>query len=200
MTTHLSTRLVWHDRAWDGHVCDQPSKNVFCVVQQHIRDGRDDKREDAAASMPLMDIQGWQPPCSRDPMAFSARGFTITHNDPLEFRQLPSVRETIPPYSVCPSPYRWMREENFRALCEDEKLEIRDSDTPNKESGWVFEPDRQIQILRHFWGKLEKSKSLLFFYVKHGNPLDESLSRILVGVSRISQVGPQLFFGTKLPN
>ena len=20
MTTHLSTRLVWHDRAWDGHL------------------------------------------------------------------------------------------------------------------------------------------------------------------------------------
>ena len=29
MTTHLSTRLVWHDRAWDGHVCDHPSKNAY---------------------------------------------------------------------------------------------------------------------------------------------------------------------------
>ena len=28
MATHLSTRLVWHDRAWDGHIptrCAQPS-------------------------------------------------------------------------------------------------------------------------------------------------------------------------------
>ena len=46
MTTHLSTRLVWHDRAWDGHICDHPSKNAYCIVQQHIRDGRDDERED----------------------------------------------------------------------------------------------------------------------------------------------------------
>lgn len=199
MTTHLSTRLVWHDRAWDGHVCDHPSKNAYCVVQQHIRDGRDDAREDAAASGPLADLKGWQPPCSRDPMAFSALGFTITHHDPLEHRQLPSVREELPPYSVCPSPYRWMREENFRTVCEDEKLDIRESDTPGKESGWVFEPDRQIQLLRHFWGKLEPSRSLLFFYVNHGNPLDESLNRILLGVSRISEIGPQLYFGTKLP-
>ena len=126
-------------------------------------------------------------------------GYTITHNDPLEFRQLPSVQEDIPPYSVCPSPYRWMREENFRIICEDEKLDIRDSDTKDKEFGWVFEPDRQIELLRNFWGKLEKDKSLVFFYCNHGNPLDESLNRILLGVSRISQIGPQLFFGTKLP-
>ena len=126
-------------------------------------------------------------------------GYTITHNDPLEFRQLPSVREDIPPYSVCPSPYRWMREENFRIICEDEKLDIRESDQKDKEFGWVFEPDRQIELLKNFWGKLEKDKSLIFFYCNHGNPLDESLNRILLGVSRISQIGPQLYFGTKLP-
>ena len=199
MTTHLTTRLVWHDRAWDGHVCDHPSKNTYCVVQQHIRDGRDGDREDTARGMPLAGLGGWQPPCSRDPIAFSPRGFTITHNDPLEFRQLPSVREDIPPYSVCPSPYRWMREENFRIICEDENLDIRESDESGKESGWVFEPDRQIALLRNFWGNLEKNKSLIFFYCNHGNPLDESLNRILLGVSRISEIGPQLFFGTKPP-
>lgn len=199
MTTHLTTRLVWHDRAWDGHVCDHPSKNTYCVVQQHIRDGRDSDREDTARGMPLAELGGWQPPCSRDPIAFSPRGFTITHSDPLEFRQLPSVREDIPPYSVCPSPYRWMREENFRIICEDENLDIRESDERGKESGWVFEPDRQIALLRNFWGKLEKNKSLIFFYCNHGNPLDESLNRVLLGVSRISQIGPQLFFGTKPP-
>jgi hypothetical protein len=199
MTTHLSTRLVWHDRAWDGHLCDHPSKNAYCIVQQHIRDGRDDDREDKAAGLPLAQLDGWQPPCSRDPIAFSKVGYTITHNDPLEFRQLPSVKESIPPYSVCPSPYRWMREENFRVICEDEKLDIREPDEKDKEFGWVFEPDRQIALLKNFWGKLEKDKSLIFFYCNHGNPLDESLNRILLGVSRISQIGPQLYFGTKLP-
>jgi exodeoxyribonuclease V alpha subunit len=199
MTTHLSTRLVWHDRAWDGHICDHPSQNAYCIVHQHIRDGRDDEREEKAAGLPLADLDGWQPPCSRDPVAFSKIGYTITHNDPLEFRRLPSVQEDIPPYSVCPSPYRWMREENFRIICEDEKLDIRECDKKDKEFGWVFEPDRQIELLRNFWGKLEKERSLIFFYCNHGNPLDESLNRILLGVSRISQVGPQLYFGAKPP-
>jgi hypothetical protein len=156
VSTHLSTRLVWHDRAWDGHICDHPSKNASCVVQEHIRDGRDDDREDKAAGVHLADLKTWQPPCARDPIAFASRGYTITHNDPLEFRQLPSVREDIPPYSVCPSPYRWLSEEFFRIVCETEKLDIRESDTKGKESGWVQEPDRQIELLRHFWGKLEK--------------------------------------------
>lgn len=199
MTTHLSSRLVWHDRAWDGHVCDHPSQNAYCVVQQHIRDGRRDEQEDACASQPMSSLDGWQPPCSRDPIAFSTIGFTITHNDPLEFRRLPSIREEIPPYSVCPSPYRWLREENFRPICEDEKLDIRGPDDGDKETGWVFEPDRQIELLKHFWGKLEKDRSLIFFYCNHGNPLDESLNRILIGVSRISRLGPQLFFGKKSP-
>lgn len=58
MTTHLSTRLVWHDRAWDGHICDYPSLNSSCVVQEHIRDGRDDAREDRAAGKHLADLKG----------------------------------------------------------------------------------------------------------------------------------------------
>lgn len=148
-----------------------------------------------------MEIQkeGWQPPCSRDPVAFSKIGYTISHNDPLEFRRLPSVQEAIPPYSVCPSPYRWLREENFRLICEDERLDIDGPDDKEKENGWVFEPQRQMELLRNFWGKLEKNKSLIFLYCNHGNPLDENLSRVLLGVSRISNIGPQLFFGSKPP-
>jgi hypothetical protein len=100
---------------------------------------------------------------------------------------------------VCPSPYRWLREENFRLICEDEKLDIDGPEQADKENGWVFEPHRQVELLRNFWGKLERNKSLIFFYCNHGNPLDENLSRVLLGVSRISNIGPQLFFGSKPP-
>jgi hypothetical protein len=74
VTTHLSTRRVWH-RARDGHICEYPSKNPYCMVHQHIRDGRDDDPEDKAAGQPLAGLHGWQPPCSRDPVAFSPRGY-----------------------------------------------------------------------------------------------------------------------------
>jgi len=203
MTTHLSARLVWHDRAWDGRICDRPSENAYCVVQQHIREALADpkklEREVHSAGLPLAELDGWQPPCSRDPIAFSPIGYTITHHDPLDFRKLPSTTEEIPPYSVCPSPYRWMREENFRQLCEDEHLDIRGPDDPKKQNGWVFEPDRQLALLTNFWGRLEKGSSLVFFYCNKGNPLEENLNRVLVGVGRISNIGKQEYFGTKPP-
>ncbi|MDR7495219.1 MAG: AAA family ATPase [Armatimonadota bacterium] len=121
----------------------------------------------------------------------------MTHRDPLERGDLLPVDETIPPYSFNPAPYRWMREEHFRDVCEAEGLNIPGPTNPRKERGWVSEPDRQAALLQHFWGKLEKGRSLVFFYVNQGNPLDETASRILVGAGRIADMGPQLYFSSR---
>lgn len=195
MNTHLSARLAWHDRGWDGRVCDAPHLNAHCIVHRHIRDARDDERERKFAGTALAELDGWHPPCSRDPAAYAERGFEIVHRDPLEFRRLPSVTEDLPPYSCCPAPYRWMREEFFQDVCDAEDLTIRGPEEA-RSHGWVFEPDRQRALLRRFWGKLEPRNSLIFYYCNHGNPLDESTSRIVVGVGRIAEVGPQLYFGS----
>ncbi|WP_218916503.1 AAA family ATPase [Rubinisphaera brasiliensis] len=166
------------------------------MVHRHIREApRDDEREDCAAGELLNSLDGWQPPCSRDPIAFAPDGYTITHYDPIDGRNLPAVQEEIPPYSFCPSPYRWMREENFRQLCEDENLNIRGPEDIKKTKGWVYEPERQIALLNAFWGKLERESSLVFFYCNHGNPIDDQIGRLLVGVGRISDIHPQMYFG-----
>ncbi len=196
MTTHLSVRLAWHDRGWDACVCDAPHLNSSCIVLQHIRDSRDDDKERGVAGKALAELPGWLPPCSRDTGAYAERGYVATHRDPLEFRALPSVDEEILPYSCCPSPYRWMSEEYFRDVCNAENLQIRGPDSP-KEVGWVYEPDRQRELLKHFWGKLEPGRSLVFYYCKQGTPLNEDVARVLVGVGRISSLGPQLYFGTR---
>ncbi|WP_170180245.1 AAA family ATPase [Desulfoglaeba alkanexedens] len=88
-----------------------------------------------------------------------------------------------------------MREEFFQEVCEAEDLSIRGPDNP-RSNGWVFEPDRQRELLKRFWGKLEPKNSLVFYYCNHGNPLDENAPRIVVGVGRIAEVGPQFYFGT----
>ena len=92
-----------------------------------------------------------------------------------------------------------MREENFRQICGDENIDVRGPDDSKKQIGWVFEPDRQLALLTNFWNRLENERSLIFFYCNQGNPLEENLNRILIGVARISNIGPQLFFGKKLP-
>ena len=196
MTTHLSVRLAWHDRGWDGRVCDAPHLNAHCIIYKHIRDSRDDERERGAVGTHLDELDGWLPPCSRDMTAYADRGFENIHRDPLEFRRLPPVQETIPPYSSCQAPYRWMREEFFRDICEAENLSIRGPNRADSDN-WVVEPDRQQELLKGFWGKLERNKSLVFYYCNHGNPLDENASRIIIGVGRITRISPQIHFGAK---
>ena len=88
-----------------------------------------------------------------------------------------------------------MREEFFQEVCETEDLMIRGPEEA-RSHGWIFEPDRQRALLTRFWGKLKPRSSLIFYYCNHGNPLDENTRRIVVGVGRIAEVGPQLYFGS----
>jgi hypothetical protein len=64
----------------------------------------------------------------------------------------------------------------------------------NKESSatWVMEDNRQRALLNHFWGKLQKSKSLVFYYCNRGNAVDDE-----IGVSRIAEIGDPVFFGRR---
>jgi hypothetical protein len=55
-----------------------------------------------------------------------------------------------------------MREENLRIICEDEKLDIRESDQEDKEFGWVFEPDGKSLCSRIF-GEAREGQISHFF-------------------------------------
>jgi exodeoxyribonuclease V alpha subunit len=176
MTLHLSARLTWHDAGWDGTVCSDPLGNASCVVHDHIRDSRNDEAEAAHAGRRLseVDVEQFRPPCSRDPGAYSATGYTIAHHDPLEFRGLPSVTEDLPPYSFATSPYGRMFSET---------------------GGWEYEPKLQIDRLKEFFGELEPRKSLVFFYLKDGQPFLDTNQRIIAGIGRIQKIGSQQEFG-----
>lgn len=180
MTIHISTRIAWHDKGWNGCICEHPRRNVSCMVHEHIREYRDDEFEEQNAGEHLSKFPIEKlPPCSRDAGVFSPTKFKIKHYDPLEWRNLPTVEEEILPYSFCTSPYGRMR-----------------SDNSNKT--WIDDPVEQRNRLDDFWNQLEEQKSLVFFYVNHGNPLKEEKSdRILVGIGRISKIAPQLYFGKK---
>src|SRR5438552_13117402 len=78
VTTHLSVRLEWHDRGWDGRICDQPHLNTSCIVHEHIREQRDDDQERASSAVPLDQLPGWRPPCSRMTGAFGDAGYVMT--------------------------------------------------------------------------------------------------------------------------
>ncbi len=196
MTTHLSARLAWHDRGWDGAVCAAPQLNASCVALRHIRKGRNDERERRAAGTPFADLRGWQPPCGQDAAAFAPRGYPMVYRDPLEGRALSPVSDDMPAYSCAPIPYRWLREENAREIALADGLTLRPPARAG-DGGWVEEPDRQRALLQRFWQKLEPEKSLIFYYCYKGHPLDEDAGRVVVGVGRIAELGPQLYYGAR---
>lgn len=100
VTTHLSTRLVWHDRGWDGRICDNPRGNSSCIsesVSSRSTARRDDS-EEANAGQWLGKLEGRLPPAARDPNVFSDQPFTITHFDPIDGRNLAPVTEEAHPF------------------------------------------------------------------------------------------------------
>lgn len=200
MPTHLSARLTWHQDGWNGRVCSHPMLNSACMVHDHVRNSRNDIIETAHLGQPIGTVSaktGYLPPCQRDANAFGQERFSIRHVDPLEGRNLPSVVEDIPPFSCCPTPYRWMLEGNFRDICEEENLLLPNRHNMDSSPTWVMEDNRQRALLGHFWEKLQKGKSLIFYYCNRGNAVDDNVNRLLVGVSRIADIGDQIYFGRR---
>lgn len=147
------------------------------MVHDHVRDSRNDEDETQHAGV-LLATTSYRPPCSRDPGVYSETGYRITHHDPLEWRKLPAVDEDLPAFTVSTSPYGHMFSD---------------------EGSWEYDRDKQLQKLSEFWDVLEPAQSLVFFYLKDGQPFLETSDRILCGIGRLQRLGPQVYFGEKSP-
>ena len=90
-----------------------------------------------------------------------------------------------------------MLEANFRGICEEENLQIPERHDLNSSPTWVMEDKRQRSLLTHFWGKLKKGASLVFYYCNRGNAVDDEVPRMIVGVSRIVDMGDPIYFGKR---
>ena len=153
-------------------MCRDPVANVYCTAHEHIRLSKRDSEEAEHAGKHLSETS-FRPPCSRDPGAYSSSPYELRHSDPLEWRGLGTVTEELPAYSVSTSPYGHMFSEG---------------------GGWEYDRDTQVQRLSAFFEEIEPSRSLIFFYLKDGQPFLETSQRIICGVGRVAKVGPQLTF------
>jgi hypothetical protein len=149
------------------------------MVHEYIRDSRDEKIEKEAAGKHFSTIKNHEPPCSSDISLFSPISSRITHNDPLDWCNLPSFKEDLEPYSFCARPYGRMF-------------------SSEKGVTWESDPEKQLAQLNAYFGVIEEGRSLVSFYTNHGNPLvEEAGDRLLIGAARIVKKGPQLFFPKK---
>jgi hypothetical protein len=197
---HLTARVAWHDSRWNGTVCQAPSCNSFCAALDRIRAERDDEAEDSIAGRPLYKLKFDQlPACKAESGAFMSpeqwtRRFVhpyaeikkaaATHGD------LKPTAVKVPPYSTFAVPFAWMLRSEQDAI--DEKLPepLPPDDESPFNSPWVFGRARQEALVNLFCGRLVAHKSLVFFYCKEGQPLGDTISRLVVGIGLVTSIPP----------
>jgi AAA domain/UvrD-like helicase C-terminal domain len=204
---HLTLRVAWHDRAWDGSICDHPSDNAFCLALDRIREGRDDAYEERVAGRSWSGLNGnGLPPCRAEAGGFmNAQEWTRIVQHP--YQENRNAQDThghlrptpvkVPPYSTFCIPFWWMTIRNQDEIAERLPIQLpEDSEAPFL-TNWVFGRQRQEALLETFFDGLTRDESLVFFYTKEGQPISDSINRLVVAIGRLTKVGRLLEHDTE---
>jgi hypothetical protein len=94
----------------------------------------------------------------------------------------------IPPYSTFVVPFAWMLRSEQDGIDKRLPTPLPPDDESPFSSPWVFGRARQEAILKLFSSRLTPERSLVFFYCKEGQPLGDSIPRLVVGVGRVAHI------------
>jgi exodeoxyribonuclease V alpha subunit len=183
MTTHITVRLAWHNNGWNGHICQNPKGNTYCVGRHSypgdlISTARDTEWEIKldVAGKPCSRVNGI-PACAYSINAFGDQHMKATADPPVWFYDdSKGVLLDIPPATVCTWPYEAMYSD----------------DVQNRSgSGQKFDYEYRLKKAKDYFAKLEPSKSLLFYYANYSNPFseDDKPLYVLIGISRLKETG-----------
>jgi len=204
---HLTARVAWHDSAWNGHVCKAPSCNAYCVALDRIRELRDETAEEAVAGRPWNELKYDQlPACKAESGAFmSPHEWSRRFDHP--YAEIEKTSEShghlkptvvqVPPYATFAVPFNWMLRDEQKGIESKLPNPLPDDDESPFNTSWVFGKKRQEAILNLFFDRLIPEKSLVFFYCKEGQPLGDTISRLVVGVGRITHIAPISIYDVK---
>ncbi|RYY77935.1 MAG: exonuclease [Moraxellaceae bacterium] len=181
---HITIRVAWHNNGWNGHVCDEPEKNTYCIGRHsypgdYIKGARDltwETREDVKGK-PCGTVTNGIPACGFSINAFGGEKTKAKINPPAWFnREAQPALIDIPEATVC----IW----NYEGMYSDDV--IREPGTGQK-----YDYETRLQNAKDYFGNLKEHQSLLFYYANYSNPFseDESPRYVLVGISRLKKVG-----------
>ena len=195
---HLTARVAWHDSRWDGSICQAPSCNSFCTALDRIRDERDDAAEDVLAGTPWNALPPEQhPPCKAESGAFMNRAeWTRRFRHPYAgidkaagtHGHLKPTSVRVSPFATFAVPFAWMLRSEQDAIDGRLPVQLPPEEPSPFNSPWVFGRARQGFLLDLFSSRLTPGSSLVFFYCKEGQPLGDTVSRLVVGAGRIMSV------------
>jgi hypothetical protein len=203
---HLNVRVAWHDNRWNGAVCNDPLTNSYCLDLERIRSSRDDDQEVKFKGKLFADISPDDlPPCKAESGAFmnvdqwvrsAEHPYASNKKAQATHGHLLKTNFTVPPYSTFAVPFYWMLKANQEEIQAELPIPLPPDEDAPFPSPWVFSKERQRALCELFFGRLTPKKSLVFFYTKSGHPLEETYSRLVVGVGLIESVSPILEYDT----
>jgi ATP-dependent exoDNAse (exonuclease V) alpha subunit len=171
---HVSIRLPWHDRGWDGCVCDNPSKNSYCkgfhsVNADKIRKEKEDKKEELIKGEVFDKTWKYYPPCTETINVFGKTNVQHTHT-PKSFikHTSPKTIDMLPNSSGT-----WPFEDMWEA------------------SGERREAEERKEYVEEFFDELKEAgkAGLIFYYCNYDNPVSgDDKKYLLAGISRIKKV------------
>lgn len=199
---HLSVRVPWHDRGWDGTICTDPAGNLYCQALTNISETKNADAEMLLAGKHVADLdpKDW-PPCIAERASFmSERGFDriVTHPYSYKFSYLKPTSFRQEPYSAPAIPFRWMSKltalegtDSLPALNDEFALDLSEDNEPPEVafSSWVNGGENQKGLLEYFFSAVVPKQSLCFFYAKQ-TPLTDDPQRVLLGAALVTKVGP----------
>lgn len=200
---HISIRVAWHDNKWNGTVCCNPSLNSYCTHLPRIYEEKE-PTEDHIANEYWEDLDpGELPPCKAESGGFMnikpydrlfIHPYSYKKNSP--HNKLQPTTFKIPEYSTFSVPFWWMLRSNQKLI--NENYPGLDADeNPPFPSSWVYGKERQRSLLKLFFDEIEEKKSLVVFYVKSGNPIDEGTRRMVVGIGLVNKKSDILEYESK---
>jgi len=198
---HLSMRVPWMDRPWDGYVCDSPHANASCVLLRNIGPRREDAYEAAHAGVAFDQLDSSRLPCLSDRASWlSASGYQITKKHPYERSSAVSAAPTsisVPGWAFEAIPYRWLSREALKDSVGLDRVPFFSREFEDAADralgfspGWVMDGRNQRALIDEFFAPVQAGQSLVFIYLKH-SPLQENRGdRLIVGAARVTGATP----------
>ncbi len=181
---HITIRVAWHNNGWNGHICNEPEKNTYCIGLKsypgdYIKGARDlewESRKDVKGK-PCGSLTSGMPPCGVSINAFGSEKMKAKINAPTWFnKEAKPALVDIPESTVCIWNYENMYSDDVK----------REGGTGQK-----YDYDVRLQNAKDYFGDLKEDESLLFYYANYSNPFseDESPKYVIIGMSRLKKVG-----------
>jgi len=197
---HLSIRVPWHDAGWAGAVCDAPQLNGACAKLKRIAGRKREEAEVPIAGASFAELSRDQWPCCVDERATFMAPFemeqekrhALAEKSPKHYGHFQPTPQRYPAYSAGIVPFLWMMRDKLEDFGNRLELDVDDSREPDDlgyASNWVHEAGNQTALLDGFAAHLRREDSLCLIYAKHV-PFFEGTGRILIGVGRVSDIGP----------